>query len=220
MRADRLVLGLFGVASALNVIGAGLRSEPLDWATKPLLLPLLALWFYLHHRSRGLVPNAGILAALLFSWAGDVALQFAGTTAFITGMALFGAAHVCYVTTFVRHGALSRLRTWPMLLVPAGYAVFLVGALTWLWPALSDAGLAVPMAVYGTLLSSTAALAACFGWRTALGGALFLISDLLIAVRVADAFTIPGPPVWVMLTYVLAQFLLATGWVARRTPAP
>ncbi|BCJ77690.1 hypothetical protein CS0771_72340 [Catellatospora sp. IY07-71] len=216
MRADRLVLGLFGVASALNVIAAGVASKPLDWVTKPLLLPLLALWFYLYHRSRGLVPNAGILAALLFSWAGDVALQFEGTTAFITGMALFGTAHVCYVTTFVRHGALSRMRAWPMPLVPVGYAVFLVGALTWLWPALSEAGLALPMAVYGTLLSSTAALAASFGWRTALGGALFLISDLLIAVRVADAFTIPGPPIWVMLTYVLAQFLLATGWVARR----
>ncbi len=216
MRADRLVLGRFGVASALNVIAAGLQSKPLDWATKPLLLPMLALWFYLYHRSRGLVPTAGILAALLFSWAGDVALQFEGTTAFITGMALFGTAHVCYVTTFVRHGALSRLRGWPLLLVPAGYAVFLVGALTWLWPALSEAGLAVPMAVYGTLLSSTAALAASFGWRTAVGGALFLISDLLIAVRVADAFTIPGPQIWVMLTYVLAQFLLATGWTARR----
>ncbi|MEV4414513.1 lysoplasmalogenase family protein [Catellatospora sp. NPDC049609] len=216
MRADRLVLGLFGVASALNVIAAGIGSKPLDWATKPLLLPLLALWFYLNHRARGVAPTTGILAALLFSWAGDVALQFAGTTAFIGGMALFGAAHVCYVTTFVRHGALARMRAMPLLLVPIGYAVFLVGALTWLWPALSEAGLAVPMAVYGTLLSSTAALAAAFGWRTALGGGLFLISDLLIAVRVADAFTIPGPPVWVMVTYIAAQFLLATGWVSRR----
>jgi uncharacterized membrane protein YhhN len=216
MRADRLVLGLFGVASALNVIAAGMQSKPLDWATKPLLLPLLALWFYLYHRTRGVQPTTGILAALLFSWAGDVALQFDGTTPFIIGMALFGAAHVCYVTTFVRHGALSRMKAMPMLLIPLGYAVFLVCALTWLWPALSAAGLAVPMAVYGTLLSSTAALSAAFGWRTALGGGLFLISDLLIAVRVADAFTIPGPPIWVMLTYVLAQFLLATGWVARR----
>ncbi|MFD0593463.1 hypothetical protein ACFQZ4_13785 [Catellatospora coxensis] len=39
MRADRLVLGLFGVASALNILAAGLQSKPLDWATKPLLLP-------------------------------------------------------------------------------------------------------------------------------------------------------------------------------------
>lgn len=216
MRADRLVLGLFGVDAALNILASGLQSRPLDWATKPLLLPLLALWFWLHHRARGTQATPGILAALLFSWAGDVALQFEGTTAFITGMALFGTAHVCYVTTFVRHGALARMRAMPRLLVPIGYAVFLVGALAWLWPALSEAGLAVPMAVYGTLLSSTAALAAAFGWRTALGGGLFLISDLLIAVRVADAFTIPGPPVWVMVTYIAAQFLLATGWAYRR----
>lgn len=217
MRADRLVLGLFGVASVLNIVASGIQSRPLDWATKPLLMPLLALWFFLNQRARGVRPTTGILAALLFSWAGDVALQFEGSTAFITGMALFGTAHVFYVTTFVRHGALARMRRLPMLLVPIGYAVFLVGALTWLWPALSEAGLAAPMAVYGTLLSSTAALAAAFGWRTALGGGLFLISDLLIAVRVAEAFTIPGPPVWVMVTYIAAQFLLATGWAERRT---
>ncbi|GAA2392811.1 hypothetical protein Cme02nite_11670 [Catellatospora methionotrophica] len=218
MRADRLVLGLFGIASVLNIIASGIQSRPLDWATKPLLLPLLALWFYLNQRARGVRPTPGILAALLFSWAGDVALQFEGSTPFIIGMALFGTAHVCYVTTFVRNGALARMRRLPMLLVPIGYAVFLVAALTWLWPALTEAGLAVPMAVYGTLLSSTAALAAAFGWRTALGGGLFLISDLLIAVRVADAFTIPGPPVWVMVTYIAAQFLLATGWAERREP--
>lgn len=217
MRADRLVLGLFGVASALNIIASGIQSRPLDWATKPLLLPLLALWFFLSRRADGVKPTTGILAALLFSWAGDVALQFEGGTAFIIGMALFGAAHVCYVTTFVRNGALVRVRRLPMLLVPIGYAAFLVVALTWLWPALSEAGLAIPMAVYGALLSSTAALAAAFGWRTALGGGLFLISDLLIAVRVADAFTIPGPPIWVMVTYLAAQFLLATGWTQRRT---
>ena len=46
-----------------------------------------------------------------------------------------------------------------------------------------------------------------------LGGMLFLISDFLIAFRVAETWTVPGPPIWVMLTYAAAQFLIATGWI-------
>ncbi|MBV1852357.1 lysoplasmalogenase [Catellatospora tritici] len=219
MRADRLVLALFGVDATLNIIAAGTENKALDWATKPILIPLLALWFWLAARQRGLRATPGILAALGFSTLGDIALQNEGTAWFISGMVLFLGAHVCYITTFVRNGALSRLRAMPMLLVPVGYLVFLVTALTLLWPALAEVGLAVPMAGYGLALTGTAALSSAFGWRTALGGGLFLLSDLLIAVRVADAFTIPGPPIWVMLTYALAQFLLAWGWLDRQARA-
>ncbi|GHJ44854.1 hypothetical protein Cs7R123_21960 [Catellatospora sp. TT07R-123] len=217
MRADRLVLALFGVDATLNIIAAGTENKALDWATKPILIPLLALWFWFASRQQGRKATPGILAAMAFSTAGDIALQNEGTLWFISGMVLFLGAHVCFITTFVRNGALTRLRAMPMLLVPVGYLVFLVAALTWLWPALTEVGLAVPMAGYGLALTGTAALSSAFGWRSALGGGLFLLSDLLIAVRVADAFTIPGPPIWVMLTYALAQFLLAWGWLDRQS---
>jgi hypothetical protein len=72
------------------------------------------------------------------------------------------------------------------------------------------------MAFYGLALVSTAVLSASFGWRLGLGGGLFLFSDLLIAVEIADAATLPGPAIWVMLTYLAAQALLATGWVRYR----
>jgi hypothetical protein len=43
---------------------------------------------------------------------------------------------------------------------------------------------------------------------------LFLISDLLIGLRAAG-MEIPASGVLVMTTYLAAQYLIATGWVAR-----
>lgn len=48
--------------------------------------------------------------------------------------------------------------------------------------------------------------------RTAgIGGALFLLSDTLIATGVADWPQLPRPDFWIMATYLAAQYLLAAG---------
>jgi uncharacterized membrane protein YhhN len=193
-----MLLALFGVLAMLNVFASGTENQALEWATKPLLMPVLALWVW---RNRG---RRGIVAALLFSAGGDIALLNGDNTAwFIAGMLLFLAAHGCYIVTFVQSGA----RVRPA--VALAYAAVFGAALVWLWRPLG--AMAVPMTVYGLALAGMATLAAGLGWRVALGGALFVVSDLLIAVRVAEAATIPGPPIWVMLTYLAAQLLIALG---------
>ena len=40
---------------------------------------------------------------------------------------------------------------------------------------------------------------------------IFLLSDTLIATGVADWPQLPRPEFWIMLTYLAAQFLLASG---------
>ena len=40
-----------------------------------------------------------------------------------------------------------------------------------------------------------------------------MLSDMLIAVDIAHPDAIGGPPIWVMLTYVAGQGLLAIGWL-------
>jgi uncharacterized membrane protein YhhN len=97
--------------------------------------------------------------------------------------------------------------------VVAGYAVFGGAMLFWLWPGLAERGLAVPMAVYAVVLTAMAVAATTRGRRIAIGGALLLVSDALIATRIADAATVPGPPIWVMVTYTLGQALVVTGLV-------
>lgn len=202
-----MLLALFGVLAVLNLIASGAENETLEWATKPFLTPILALWLWRAEPATQ-AKAKGIVAGLLFSAAGDIALLNDGQWWFITGMAMFLFAHACYIATFIRHGALRRIKKTIII----GYLLVLASALVWLWPALSEVGLAVPMAGYAVALTTMAALATTFGWRTGLGGLLFLVSDLLIAIGVADAVTIPGPPLWVMLTYIPAQLLIATGW--------
>lgn len=197
-----MLLAIFGLATLLNLVGSAVGSEALAWATKPLLMPLLAVWLW---RTAG--PKAkGIVAGLLLSAAGDIALLIDGTGWFIAGMVLFLGAHICYITTFLRAGAR------PRPLIAAVYVIVFAAALAWLWKPLG--GLAFPMMGYGAALATMATLAASITGRVGIGGALFFLSDLLIAVNVAEAATLPGPPIWVMLTYCAGQFLIATGWCA------
>lgn len=197
------IYGIVAVGSLVgNIVALETGSQVLEWATKPFLMPLLALWLWRVDKSA-----KGIIAGLLFSAAGDIALLNDGQGWFIAGMVCFLGAHICYITTFLRNGAR------PRAAVAAVYGTVLVATLAWLWKPLG--GMAFPMMGYALALAVMATLAASVNWRVGLGGALFLISDFLIAIRVADALTIPGPPIWVMLTYVTGQALIATGWASR-----
>jgi hypothetical protein len=66
------------------------------------------------------------------------------------------------------------------------------------------------------------AAATRLGLVAGLGGALFLLSDTLIATGVADWPQPPRPELWIMFTYLAAQFLLVAGalGVLDQRPAP
>lgn len=49
------------------------------------------------------------------------------------------------------------------------------------------------------------------GLVAGLGGALFVVSDMLIATGVAEWPQPPRPDLWIMLTYLAAQYLLVHG---------
>ncbi len=213
MPTSRVVLVLFAFTATINVTASGNGHAGLDWATKPLLMPLLAGCLLLAAHEARAYADRLILAGLLLATGGDVALMFDGTVPFIAGMALFFGCHLCYIAAFVRAGALARLRPSPQLAVAVAYLVLLAVTMPWLWEGLG--GLAIPVAVYAVALATMATTAAALDWRIGLGGALFLVSDLLIAARVADTADLPGPPIWVMLTYTLGQALIVTGWVRR-----
>ena len=171
--------------------------------SKPLLMPALAI-------AVGTVAPRLLLGALAASCAGDTFLIFGGTW-FLLGMGGFAVAHACYVTYFVRGGALRDRRR--LLRTAAPYAVAWAVLITLLWPDL-DAGLRIPLACYSLLLTGTAVTSACAGPRTGLGGGLFLLSDSLIASDLAHWPQLPAADFWVMLTYLAGQYLLATGIAA------
>ncbi|WP_374983658.1 lysoplasmalogenase [Streptomyces fradiae] len=195
-RLAGLLRAAFAAALAADLLALLAGSATGHLIAKPMLMPLLAAYAAVRGAPRLL------LAALAFGWGGDVFLLVDAEWAFLAGMGSFAAGHVCYLVLF------GRARTSPLL--GACYAAVLVAAVALLWPSL-PADLRVPVAGYSLLLAATAYRASGLGPVAAAGGALFLLSDTLIATGVADWPQPPVPDFWIMLTYGAAQYLLATG---------
>ncbi|RCH69944.1 lysoplasmalogenase [Streptomyces sp. SDr-06] len=206
-RADAAtpLLIAFGLASALDLVVLLAGWHPGHLVAKPLLMPLLAGHVYARGGPRLLV------AALLCGWGGDVFLLSGADAAFLLGMGCFAAGHVCYLVLFGRgrtHAGLG-----------AAYGIALVGTVAALWPDLPG-GLRGPVAGYSLLLTAMALRSSRLGPLVGLGGALFLLSDTLIATGVAHWPQPPRPDFWIMLTYLGAQALLAQAYRERPRTTP
>lgn len=200
---------LYAAASVVHVGAMVLGAEPLVYPTKLLLMPLLAfaaVWTL--RGTRWTIAASLIVSALGFSWLGDGASLFFPFLAdeLPAMLACFGIAHLLYIWLFARPLRVRPIPRWALI-----YAVWWIATLAFLWPYLGALNVAV--AVYGLVLGGTAAASARGGPLTALGGALFLASDTILAMRLflpADmSAAIAG--FWVMLSYTTAQGLLVYG---------
>lgn len=177
--------------------------------TKPALMPLLAL--HVAQRGEDEETKPLVLAGLGMSWLGDVALIGKSEGAFAVGLSSFLAAHGCYLAALTkrRRGGV-RKAPW----VAAAYGLAWCGLNAVLLPRTGK--LRVPVIVYGTALAAMAVAALDTDDPTvAAGGALFMVSDSILAMRTFEAATIPGADGLVMATYTAAQALIAGGMMAR-----
>ena len=190
----RTLTGPYAVLAAVDVALAAAGRRPARRATKPLLMPLLAVG-----RDR---PTQ---RALALSGVGDVALLGDGTAAFRVGLGAFLASHLAWLSALSQRpgGRLDAVRGVPVLAAWGG-----LNAVLWRrtgddrWPVVAYSVVLAAMAL--TALDRDDA-------RAAAGGALFLASDALLALeRFADV-RLPGHDGWVMSTYTAAQALLAAG---------
>ena len=210
-------LWAFALAAAANLLGQLLRHDPLVLFSKPLLMPLLAVWFWRTTANKGGWLPKAVLAALFFSTLGDVLLMFEGGNFFLMGLGAFLVAHLFYMSGFFANASLSAgfLRGRALWLLP--FLAYLTGLLAMLWPGI-PAAMQVPVAVYACVITGMALSvlnlknsAEPGGWKWAMAGAvLFVLSDSLIAV---EKFGQPfgGSRVTVMLTYIVGQYLLVRG---------
>lgn len=217
MSPYRLLLAAFVIAAAVDLVSLAAGSGTGHAVAKPLLMPLLALLAALRRAPRPL------LAALLFGWGGDALLLFDAEPAFLAGMASFAAGHICYLVLFATYGSRRAVPRGRACLLALGCATALVTTVALLWADL-PADLRVPVAAYSLLLTAMAYRAGTrLGLFAGIGGALFLVSDTLIATGVAGWPQPPAPQFWIMLTYLAAQALLVGGTLgalnARRAPA-
>lgn len=207
-----VVLGFvpYALISIVHVIALGIGALWLAEPTKLLLMPLLALsvvWALWTAR----IGTVGwlLLGAIGLSWIGDSAATFLPFAPTVPMMLLFfGLAHLIYMWLFARPLSIRRQLPWWTLI----YAVWWIGLLIVLWPSLGALTFAV--AAYGLVLGGTATLAARCHPLIAIGGAVFLTSDSILAFRL---FTPDLMPDWtspaVMFTYSAGQGLIAAGAV-------
>ena len=206
--------GVHLAAHAVAGLGVG-AAGALAGFTKPALMPALGLVLADGldgvRQAAGRLPRWWPLAAgaVGFSWLGDLALMH--PDGFLAGVGLFGVAQVCYATTFVRAGDASRTAGRPGLLVP--YAVWWAGLLGFFAATQGVTPMTGAVAGYGLLLGAMAHLAHRVSPTAAVGAGLFVLSDSLIGLR-GSGVQLPLDGVWVMSTYLLAQWLIVRELVA------
>ncbi len=199
--------GALAIASAPWALGL----PWLNFVFKP--LATLGVIAYAWERGRDRpVLRRWVLIGLFLSLAGDVALLWP-QQGFLPGLVSFLLAHLAYLVAFTREQRLAA-RWGPF----AVYAL-IAGVVLWqLWPGV-PAGLRGPVGGYVLFLAAMAAQAAVL-WRCgmprgpvlALGGALFLCSDGLLATN-KFAQPLPAASLWILLTYWAAQWCIAS-WLS------
>lgn len=189
---------------ALAVLDTGLAATGRDAArraTKPLLMPVLAL-----------DRDAPTRRALALGGLGDVALLGEGRAAFSAGLGAFLAGHVAWVQALRGRPGGDGVSRRPGLALP--YALVLAGFNAYLWGRTGPER--VPVLVYSAALTATALAALDTGDpRAAVGGALFLGSDGLLALERFAGVHLPAHEGLVMAGYTAAQALLAAGGSTR-----
>ena len=209
------LLVLAGLVAVGDWIAVARGQHRLEIALKPLTLVLLI--------AAAASADLGdakpwVVAALAFGLMGDVALLFSEDTPaggdldpfFLAGLGSFLIGHVAYVVAFAQHG----VHAWQALaglLVVAGASSLALPRV--LRGAHEQGGklLAAIVALYAALLAAMTTMS--FGTAavaTAIGGALFLASDITLAWNRFVQPLLRGP-VLVIVTYHLAQLLIVVG---------
>ena len=209
---------LSGAAAILSFIGV--LPLALAFVFKP-LTTLLIIGFAWPRGRDALKQRRFIRTGLILSLAGDVFLLWP-KEGFLPGLVAFLLAHLAYIAAF---RVPVRLAAKPLVFV--AYALVAALILSTLWAGIPGA-LRAPVVAYVVCLATMAAQALVW-WRgsasahaadaalaraAAFGGALFMVSDSLLAINKFGA-PLPLASLWILLTYWLAQGCIASALRAR-----
>jgi uncharacterized membrane protein YhhN len=212
------ILYLYILVSSIHLLGQIIDNQSITSITKPLLMPVLALYFIY---SVGLKTKSNILIfiGLLFSQVGDTLLMYVSNhpNFFLAGLGAFLITQTLYATAFYLYenenkGFIVQKPYWTLpFLAYLGTLLFL------LLPNIPSQ-FAPAIVIYACIIT-TMSIAACNlatkmkneHWKILFGGVLlFLISDSLIAV---NKFLMPLPyeGLLIMSTYIVGQFMIVEG---------
>jgi uncharacterized membrane protein YhhN len=160
-----------------------------------------------------------MVAGLLFSWAGDIILEFSDSNAnmFIPGLVCFLLAHIMYFIVFIKTpGNNSIIGNRRLLLLPA--IIYGVTLVLYLYGDLKEMRFPVIMYAIVILFMLAGAINRIDKvkkksfWLVLAGAILFVISDSAIAInKFSYQFEYSG--IVIMSTYIVAQYLIVTGYI-------
>lgn len=208
----------FVITAIVNIVGDFSGIAILSDISKPLLIPFLGGYYM---AGKSIYRSKPLLIALFACWIGDVSLMFVGLNGnwFIIGLLSFLVGHVFYIITYRQHRWES---TDNELLVPQKIRFSLpvvlagTGLVVILFPVLG--GLQFPVMIYALVLT-VMVMNAIFRygrtssrsfWMTLAGAILFMISDAILAIN-KFLGQIEYGGVYIMLTYITAQFMIVEG---------
>ena len=207
---------LFAAILTVDLIAVQLNYKIAEYIFKPLIVIWLLAYFVLQTKLVRSNLKKWIIAALLFSWLGDVLLMLQDDNSlfFLLGLSAFLVAHIFYILFFhfirVKENVKSR---WWLVLIVALYYLILISLLS---PHLGD--MKLPVRIYAVVISFMFMLAVHMlfiknkntGLLLMTGALLFILSDSILAInKFYQSFEIAG--ILVMLTYGLAQLFIAEG---------
>ena len=204
---------LIAISGALSIAAASSLIPPVAaFVFKPLTTVLVGIWAWPRGADEVAVRR-WIRAGLLMSLFGDVFLLWP-QQGFLPGLVSFLLAHLAYIVAFTRSARLGA-RVLPFVF----YGLVGAGVLGWLWPGVPPP-LQLPVLAYVACLITMAAQAAVL-WqlardgpneilarRAAVGGALFVLSDALLAAN-RFAMPLPAASLLILAPYWAAQILIA-----------
>ncbi len=212
---------IFWIIVFIDIAGISSGSSIINALAKPLLIPALLL--LLLFSTASLHSKNLIVAALLFSFSGDVLLLFEskGPLFFIGGLASFLATHICYILYFINikspRPSLIRKQPWLAALI----AAFGISLVQLLLPGLGS--LTLPVIIYTIVICTMMICSLHVFLKTgapsnrlfAAGALLFIASDSMLAM---NKFYKPfsAASVLIILTYCAAQFCIVQGVIQRK----
>lgn len=177
--------------------------------SKPMVLAGL-IGFYIMYERR---QNHAFLTGLIFALLGDSFMLFGTDDMFMIGLICFLIMQLCYTSAFNRKRRVPQLKDY---LVPVIIGAIGLSVLAFLWSGLE--GMKLPVALY-TLSIIIMAIFAYLrhpklrGYKILfVGVCLFIISDGLLGLS-KFGNTFPYAQIAVMMTYMIAQYLIVTGEV-------
>ena len=213
---NHVFIAAFAAFSAVHLYASWRCDKVLRAVTKVFLLPTLLGWYL----TTAQAPLDIVVAAVVTSWLGDVLLIF-GPVGFAVGGTSFFLSHLCFAAAYCMHVDFALVPVWVIVLAAIVYIAAVGFVFRGLVGNVKPRSLYVGMMGYLVVNGAMNCFALfqlitlpCFATAIMYAGAVsFFVSDsILFYVRFRK-----GRPFkthfGVMLTYLLAEFLIVAGFI-------